>query len=88
MPTLALSPRRSTNESKGVFKMTDAEATVRFAIRDALAETALISRLTVDRAGPVIDAILASLFSPGTVWAVKKYLAEIDNTSETHFRIF
>jgi hypothetical protein len=63
----------SPDVDRHVSKKSDAQGTVEFAILDALAGEGLR-----DAGEHTVKAILESLFSPSTRWAVRKYLEETD----------
>ena len=52
--------------------MTDAESTARFMLGDAIAQTALSTGITADRAEPLIDELYNALLNPGTIWAFRE----------------
>ena len=54
--------------------MTDAEATVRFAVLDAIAGSGVIVR----EPEKLVDAIVRSVFADHVRWAAEKYASELD----------
>lgn len=56
----------------------DAEATVEFAIRDAIISECHISKIDPDKVEMVVETVVKGLFSGATRWAAKAYADELD----------
>lgn len=58
--------------------MSNAFATMKSAILDALAYTSRQTGLTIDKCDGVPERIVKELFDPSVRWAVEEYLVELE----------